>query len=293
MVAGQGLRHVALPLATVPFDLHTHSTASDGTTAPGDVVRAAAAAGLEGIALTDHDTGSGLAEATEAGRLVGIDVLPGVEVSTTTAGRSVHLLGYGAVAVHPLLAAVLAGTVDSRQHRLRRIVERLAVDLPGLEHGRVLARVPAGTTPGRPHVADELVAIGAVPDRDAAFAHYLAEDGPYYVGYSAPSTETAVGLVVAAGGVAVLAHPGSRAGADVLDDAAVERLVAAGLGGLEVDHRDHDERTRERLRALASRHGLLATGSSDFHGAGKENRLGENTTPAEVVAEIRARSAAR
>ena len=280
---------MALPLATVLFDLHTHSTASDGTTAPAEVVRAAAAAGLQGVALTDHDTGSGLVEATEAGRLAGIEVLPGVEISTTTRGRSVHLLGYGAVVEHPLLAAVLAGTVDSREHRLRRIVERLAVDLPDLEHARVLARVPSGTTPGRPHVADELVAIGAVPDRDAAFVHYLAEDGPYYVSYSAPSTESAVGLVVAAGGVAVLAHPGSRAGADVLDDGAVERLVAVGLVGLEVDHRDHDDTTRDRLRILARRHGLLVTGSSDFHGSGKDNKLGENTTPAETVDEIRDR----
>lgn len=273
----------------MPFDLHTHSTASDGTTSPADVVRAAAAAGLEGIALTDHDTGSGHAEAAREGLRIGIEVFAGVEISTTTGGRSVHLLGYGDVTADDALARVLASTVDSRVRRLERIVARLVADVPGLTLAGVMARVPPGATPGRPHVADELVAVGAVPDRDSAFDRYLAEGGPYYVAYRAPSTTAAVELVTTAGGVAVVAHPGSRAGADVLDDAVVEQLVEAGLGGLEVDHRDHDDATRARLFALARRHGLLSTGSSDFHGAGKENRLGENTTSAEVVAELRRR----
>lgn len=273
----------------MPYDLHTHSTASDGTTSPAEVVRAAALAGLRGIALTDHDTGSGLSEALAEGARVGIEVLSGVEISTTTNGRSVHLLGYGDITGHELLAPLLAGTVDSREHRLRSIVERLAQDVPGLDLANVLARVPAGATPGRPHIADELVALGVVPDRDAAFVHHLAEDGPYYVRYRAPRTDTVVGVVAAAGGVAVLAHPGSRSGADVLDDEELERLVGVGLGGLEVEHRDHDQPTRDRLRRLAQRHDLLATGASDFHGAGKSNRLGENTTPAEVFTELRAR----
>lgn len=273
----------------MPFDLHTHSTASDGTTSPAEVVRAAAAAGLEGIALTDHDTGSGHAEAAGEGLRVGIEVFAGVEISTTTDGRSVHLLGFGDIAADEAFARVLASTVDSRVRRLERIVERLVADVPGLTLAGVLARVPAGATPGRPHIADELVAVGAVPDRDAAFDRYLAEGGPYYVAYRAPNTTTAVQLVTAAGGVAVVAHPGSRAAADVLDDAVLEQLAEVGLGGLEIDHRDHDDATRARLRALARRHGLLATGSSDFHGAGKENRLGENTTSAEVVAELRRR----
>jgi len=276
----------------VPYDLHTHSTASDGTTTPAQVVRAAAEAGLSGVALTDHDTGVGLGEAAAAAREVGIDLVPGVEISTSVRGRSVHLLGYGDITATTALAGVLAGTVESRHGRLRQIVERLGAVVPGLTVADVVARVPDGVTPGRPHIADALVAIGAVPHRDAAFAELLAEDGPYYVSYSAPGLLEAVRMVTAAGGAAVVAHPGSRSAADVLDDGLVAELAAAGLVGLEVDHRDHDAPTRLRLRALAGRLGLLSTGSSDFHGTGKQNRLGENTTPDDVVAGLLARTGA-
>ncbi|MFC3686724.1 PHP domain-containing protein [Aquipuribacter hungaricus] len=275
----------------MPYDLHTHSTASDGTTSPAEVVRAAAAAGLTGLALTDHDTGAGLAEAAAAAGEAGIDLVPGVEISTQVLGRSVHLLGYGDITATAPLAGVLAGTVDSRHSRLRRIVERLARVVPGLTVADVVARVPLGVTPGRPHIADALVALGAVPDRDAAFVELLSEDGPYYVGYSAPGLLESVRLVTAAGGAAVVAHPGSRSAADLLDEDLLAELADAGLAGLEVDHRDHDGPTRERLRATAARLGLLATGSSDFHGAGKQNRLAESTTPDDVVAELLARAA--
>jgi len=276
----------------VPYDLHTHSTASDGTTTPAQVVWAAAEAGLTGLALTDHDTGVGLGEAAAAAREVGIDLVPGVEISTSVRGRSVHLLGYGDITATPALAGVLAGTVESRHGRLRQIVERLGAVVPELTVADVVARVPDGVTPGRPHIADALVAVGAVPHRDAAFAELLAEDGPYYVGYCAPGLLETVRMVTAAGGAAVIAHPGSRSAADVLDDALVAELAAAGLVGLEVDHRDHDAPTRLRLRALAARLGLLSTGSSDFHGTGKQNRLAENTTPDDVVAALLARTGA-
>ena len=276
----------------MPYDLHTHSTASDGTTTPAQVVRAAAEAGLTGVALTDHDTGVGLGEAAAAAREVGIDLVPGVEISTSVRGRSVHLLGYGDITTTPVLAAVLADTVGSRHWRLRRIVERLGAVVPELTVADVVARVPDGVTPGRPHIADALVAIGAVPHRDAAFAELLAEDGPYYVGYRAPGLLETIRMVTAAGGAAVIAHPGSRAAADVLDDGLVAELAAEGLVGLEVDHRDHDGPTRLRLRALADRLGLLSTGSSDFHGTGKQNRLAENTTPDDVVLRLLDRSGA-
>ena len=267
----------------MPYDLHTHSLVSDGTTTPTQVVRAAAEAGLTGLALTDHDTGGGLDEAAAAAREVGVDLVPGVEISTSLRGRSVHLLGYGDITAAPALAAVLAGTVGSRHGRLRQIVERLRAVVPALTVDDVVARVPDGVTPGRPHIADALVAIGAVPHRDAAFAELLAEDGPYYVGYRAPGLLDTVRMVTAAGGAAVIAHPGSRSAVDVLDDGLVVELAEAGLVGLEVDHRDHDGPTRVRLRALADRLGLLSTGSSDFHGTGKQNRLAENTTPDDVV----------
>ena len=267
----------------MPYDLHTHSLVSDGTTTPAQVVRSAAEAGLTGLALTDHDTGGGLDEAAAAAREVGVDLVPGVEISTSLRGRSVHLLGYGDITAAPALAAVLAATVGSRHGRLLQIVERLRAVVPALTVDDVVARVPDGVTPGRPHIADALVAVGAVPHRDAAFAELLAEDGPYYVGYRAPGLLDTVRMVTAAGGAAVIAHPGSRSAVDVLDDGLVVELAEAGLVGLEVDHRDHDGPTRVRLRALADRLGLLSTGSSDFHGTGKQNRLAENTTPDDVV----------
>ncbi len=276
----------------MPYDLHTHSTASDGTTSPREVVLAAAETGLSGVALTDHDTGAGLLEAAAAAREAGIVLVPGVEISTSVRGRSVHLLGYGDITSTAALAEVLAGTVRSRHGRLQRIVQRLRAEVPDLSLADVMARVPEGVTPGRPHIADALVSIGAVPDRDAAFSELLAEHSPYYVGYSAPALLDTVRLVTAAGGAAVVAHPGSRSAADLLDEPFVAELAQAGLVGLEVDHRDHDEPTRRRLRRTTERLGLLATGSSDYHGAGKQNRLAENTTPDEVVAELLARTAA-
>ncbi len=266
-----------------------HSTASDGRCSPSEVVAAVAREGLTGFALTDHDTGAGLAEARVAAAAAGLDLLPGVEISTTVAGSSVHLLGYGDITAHPALAPVLAATVGSRHTRVERLVERLAVDLPELTYRGVLARVPPGTTPGRPHVADELAAIGAVPNRDAAFAHYLAEGGPYYVGYESPETAEAVRLVLAAGGVPVLAHPASRSGAEVLDDDTIGELAELGLAGLEVDHRDHGPTARSRLRGLAAELGLLVTGSSDFHGEGRASGVGTDTTPPDTVEEIRSR----
>ncbi|WP_336923996.1 PHP domain-containing protein [Aquipuribacter sp. SD81] len=275
----------------MPYDLHTHSTASDGTTSPAAVVAAAARAGLTGLALTDHDTGAGLAEAVAEARRLGVVLVPGVEVSTSHQGRSVHLLAYGDVAGDPHLAAVLAGTVASRRDRLRRIVDGVRRAVPDLRYEDVLARVPDGVTPGRPHVADALVAAGAVASRDEAFEELLAEDGPYYVAYRAPDLEQTVRDVVAAGGAPVVAHPGSRSAADVLDRTTLEALVAAGLVGLEVDHRDHDAAARARLRAAAGELGLLTTGASDYHGAGKQNRIGENTTPDEVVARLLPRAA--
>lgn len=272
----------------MPYDLHTHSLASDGTTSPAEVVRAAAAAGLRGIALTDHDTGAGLAEAREEAERVGLELLPGVEISTSVRGRSVHLLAYGDVTTDPRMADVLAGTVTSRQARLERIVGRLQRVVPSLGLSDVLALVPTGVTPGRPHIADALVAVGAVADRDEAFVELLSEHGPYYVAYSAPALHDTVRLVRDAGGVPVVAHPGSRSAAAVLDDEALADLAGCGLLGLEVDHRDHDEVMRRRLRGLAEDLDLVVTGASDFHGAGKQNVMGENTTASGVMERIRA-----
>ncbi|WP_250447489.1 PHP domain-containing protein [Actinotalea sp. C106] len=267
------------------IDLHTHSTVSDGTDTPAQVVAAAARAGLDVLALTDHDTTAGWAEAAAAVPEHGVALVRGEEISCRAAGTSVHLLSY----LHdPADAALLAEgerTRTARLERARHIVARIAVDHE-LTWGDVEAQTAEGTTVGRPHIADALVARGHVTDRSAAFASILATDSPYYVPHHAPDAVLAVELVRAAGGVPVLAHPGARARGSVVPDDVVAAMVEAGLLGVEVGHRDHDDADRARLAALADRLGLLVTGSSDYHGQGKPNRLGESTTSPEVLARI-------
>jgi predicted metal-dependent phosphoesterase TrpH len=269
----------------VRIDLHTHSTASDGTQAPGVLVAAAAAAGLDVVALTDHDTTDGWAEAGAAAHDAGIVLVPGTEVSARSRGVSVHLLSYLQDPAHPALADLIGRTREARLHRGRAIVEKLAADYP-ITWDDVLAQQAPGTVVGRPHVADALVALGVVPDRTAAFAGLLSAHGRYYVPYYAPEAVEAVQAIRASGGVPVFAHPGADGRGRIVPDEVIAELADAGLAGLEVRHRDHDAHQRERLAALAERLGLLVTGSSDYHGAGKPNLLGENTTEPEVLAEI-------
>lgn len=269
----------------VRIDLHTHSSASDGTQAPAELVRAAADAGLDVVALTDHDTTAGWAEAASAARTVGVALVRGTEVSARSRDVSVHLLAYLQDPGARPLADELARVVDSRAHRAERIVEALARDVP-ITWQQVLDQAGDGAVVGRPHIADALVANGVVPDRDAAFATLLDSRGRYYVPYYAPDAAHAVELVRAAGGVPVFAHPGADGRGRVVADAVFDELAEAGLAGLEVFHRDHDEGQRARLSAIAERLGLLVTGSSDYHGAGKLNRLGENLTSPEVLAAI-------
>jgi len=272
----------------VRIDLHTHSSVSDGTESPGELVASAAAAGLDVVALTDHDTTAGWAEASDAARRLGVALVPGTEVSALSRGVSVHLLSYLQDPADPALADVIAQTRDARLHRGRAIVERLSEDLP-ITWDDVLAQQQPGTVVGRPHIADALVALGVVPDRTAAFADLLSARGRYYVPYYAPEAVEAVEAVLASGGVPVFAHPGADGRGRVVPDSAIEELAEAGLAGLEVHHRDHTPEQRARLSALADRLGLLVTGSSDYHGTGKDNVLGENTTTPEVLAEIERR----
>lgn len=270
------------------IDLHTHSSVSDGTETPGELVASAAAAGLDVVALTDHDTTAGWAEASDAARRLGVALVPGTEVSALSRGVSVHLLSYLQDPAAPALADLVAQTRDARLHRGRAIVERLSHDLP-ITWDDVLAQQQPGTVVGRPHIADALVALGVVPDRTAAFADLLSARGRYYVPYYAPEAAEAVEAVLASGGVPVFAHPGADGRGRVVPDSAIEELAEAGLAGLEVHHRDHTPEQRARLAALADRLGLLVTGSSDYHGTGKDNVLGENTTAPEVLAEIERR----
>lgn len=264
------------------LDLHTHSAVSDGTEAPGEVVRQAAAAGLSGLALTDHDTTAGWAEAAAAARAVGIALIPGIELSSRTGWRSVHLLGYLVDPTDPGLTAETARIREDRRRRARRIVEALARDYP-ISWDDVLARTGTDATVGRPHIADALVQLGIERDRSAAFAGVLHPRRGYVTPHHAPEPAEGVRLIAAAGGVPVLAHPGAIRPEWVVGEDLVGDLVDAGLFGIEAHHPENTPGGERRALELAERFGLTVTGSSDYHGSGKPNRLGERTTDPAVV----------
>ena len=270
----------------VPIDLHTHSSASDGTEPSDVVVAQAARAGLDVVALTDHDTYAGWPAAAAAAREVGVDLVRGVEVSCSRRGVSVHLLGYLVDPEAPGLLRELERARESRVTRIDRMVELMAADGIPVTIEEVRAQAGDGTTMGRPHIADALVASGYVRTRDEAFTDVLRNGSRYYVSHYAPDPVLAVQLVREAGGVPVMAHPFANGRGWTVDDAVVEEMSEAGLAGLEAYHRDHRPSEVRHAEELAARLGLFVTGSSDYHGAGKENRLGENTTSAEVLAQI-------
>jgi predicted metal-dependent phosphoesterase TrpH len=269
----------------VRIDLHTHSNASDGTQSPADVVASAAQAGLDVVALTDHDTSDGWVAAVTAGERLGVRVVPGVEISCLRRGVSVHLLAYRHDPTDEPLVRMLAESRTSRASRARQMVERLGPDT-GLRWEDVLEHVHGDATIGRPHIADALVGLGVVEDRDEAFATLLSGRSRYFVPQTAPDPVEAVRRVRAAGGVPVIAHPAASKRGSCIGDTDIEAMVEAGLAGLEVDHRDHSDAERAHLRDLASSLDLLITGSSDYHGTGKRNLLGENTTDPEVLVRI-------
>ncbi|PFG33867.1 PHP domain-containing protein [Sanguibacter antarcticus] len=264
------------------LDLHTHSTASDGTESPSVVVEQAARAGLSVVALTDHDTTAGWAAAEEAAVRTGVVLVRGAEISARADGVSVHLLSYLHDPEHPALLEQNDRVRTARTERARTIVSRLGRDF-AITWADVLDQTELGTTIGRPHIADALVAAGYVVDRSAAFASMLHAGSEYYVPHYAPDAIDAIRAVRAAGGVAVFAHPGAEQRGRVVADAVIEEMAAAGLVGLEVRHRDNGPEQQRRLSEIAVSLGLLVTGSSDYHGAGKPNRLGENTTTPEVL----------
>lgn len=270
------------------IDLHTHSNVSDGTQTPTALVEAASTAGITVVGITDHDTVGGWDEAAEAAARVGIALVRGIEISCTFGAAGVHLLGYLTDPADPDLGAELARARESRATRLQRMVELMAADGIEITHDDVLAQVAPGATPGRPHIADALVASDIIEHRDEAFEHWLTDESSYFVPHYSPSPVRAVELVRQAGGVPVIAHPFTRTRADTVTDRLVEQMCEAGLVGLEAFHRDHGPPEIERCRRLADRWGLVLTGSSDYHGDGKQNRLGENTTEPRVLATIEA-----
>jgi predicted metal-dependent phosphoesterase TrpH len=268
------------------IDLHAHTSVSDGTETPAELIAAAVAAGLDVVAITDHDATSGWIEAFDAARGTGLTVVPGLELSTQLDYASVHVLGYLVDPVDPGLVAETRRIREERLDRAQSMVERIAVDYPDLSWERVLEHTTPDATVGRPHIADALVALGHVPDRTAAFQSILHWQGGYYRPHQAPPPLEGVRLIVAAGGVPVIAHPGARGPERVLSEARMRALVDAGLAGLEIAHRDNPPASRRHLHELADRFGLMVTGSSDYHGEGKPNRLGENTTDSAAYARI-------
>ena len=268
-----------------PIDLHTHSSVSDGTETPAELVRAAALAGLGAVALTDHDSTAGWSAATRAAQTRGITLIPGMEFSTRVQFSSVHLLAY---LFDPTDAGIVAETTRIRAARVTRAEQMVA--RIGLDYALTWADVLAQTTPhatvGRPHIADALVARGHALTRSDAFAGILHWKAGYYQPHYAPDPLRAVRLVRAAGGVPVIAHPATRGVAEVIPESQLAELVDAGLFGLELEHRENRPEAKARLYHLAEKYGLAVTGSSDYHGAGKPNRLGENITSPEVLERI-------
>jgi 3',5'-nucleoside bisphosphate phosphatase len=270
------------------IDLHTHSSVSDGTDTPEELVRKAAAAGLDVVALTDHDTFNGLNAAVAEGQRIGVQVLGGMELSCSRGGDSVHLLAYGANPLNADLIAELALVRGGRKGRLAGVLMKLAELGVPVSEAEVMAQVGDSPSVGRPHIADAMIKAGHVRDREEAFDRFLAEGGPAHVQRYAIELERGIDLVHAAGGVAVIGHPWGRGREHVLPPALLSALAAEhGLDGVEVDHQDHDASTRAQLRTLAAELGLLVTGSSDYHGTGKlDHDLGCNTTAPEVYDDL-------
>lgn len=272
------------------IDLHTHSNRSDGTFEPAEVVRRAAELGLDVVALTDHDTTQGLEEALAAGAELGIEVVPGVELSAEHDGTSVHVLAYWPDVTDAELQAELSRLRDERFRRGELIVDKLReLGLPvSFERVREIA---GGGNIVRPHIAQAMVEAGIVETEREAFDRYLADGKPAHVPKHALDPVDAVGLILRAGGVCVLAHPGMWGDQSSVPEELIERMAAAGMRGLEVDHADHTPEQRAHYRRLAERLGLVPTGGSDCHGERYDPiRLGSATCDPDAYAELRRRS---
>ncbi|MER0482486.1 PHP domain-containing protein [Streptomyces sp. Edi2] len=267
------------------IDLHTHSTASDGTDTPAELVHGAAAAGLDVVALTDHDTVGGHADA-RAALPAGLTLVTGAELSCRLDGVSLHMLAYLFDPDEPELARERELVRDDRVPRAQGMVAKLR-ELGVPVTWEQVARIAGDGAVGRPHIATALVELGVVGSVSDAFtSEWLANDGRAYVEKHEFDPFDAIRLVKAAGGVTVFAHPLAVKRGSCVPESAIAELAAAGLDGIEVDHMDHDEPTRARLRGLAADLGLLTTGSSDYHGSRKTCRLGEYTTDPEIYGEI-------
>ncbi|MFH5212183.1 PHP domain-containing protein [Antrihabitans sp. NCIMB 15449] len=267
------------------IDLHTHTTASDGTDSPAELVLAATSAGLDVIAITDHDTTAGWAEAAAALAETSTDLrlVRGMEMSCFGDGEdgspvAVHLLAYLFDPENEAFAVERERLRGERVARLRAMADRMAADGLPIDPDAVLAE--AGLSAGRPHLARALVDAGVVATVNDAFTTLLASNGPYFVEKADTPLDDAVEMVAAAGGVSVIAHARARLRGRLLSLDHIRRLAARGLGGLEIDHPDHADDDRVLLSELAAELGLVSTGSSDYHGNNKTVRLGDFSTDA-------------
>jgi len=265
------------------IDLHIHSTASDGQLSPAKVVHAALEIGLKAIALTDHDTTEGIAEAVAAAQGTPLEVIPGVEISADIPGSEVHILGYYLEYEQPDLRRKLAVFRDSRLDRAQRIIAKLTRMGISLDWERVKQIAGDGVV-GRPHIARALLEKGYVSSTDEAFARYIGRNGPAYADRPKMSPGEAVQTIRAAGGLPVLAHP-------LYATSLIPELTRVGLAGLEVYYTGYDPDEIDLLLDLAWKHGLVATGGSDYHGPDvlPDNELGGVWVPQELLEDLRAR----
>jgi predicted metal-dependent phosphoesterase TrpH len=275
------------------IDLHTHTTFSDGTDTPTQLINKALAAGITTIALTDHDSISGWQEATTALR-PGICLVPGAEVSCQTLdGISVHILGLLFDSSNTELIDTLEKTRENRFGRMEKIIAKINEAGIEISMSEVLEQLSDGATLGRPHLADALIKKGVVASREEAFTQMLHNHSKYYVSHYSPTPEAVIKLIKDAGGVSVIAHPmASHRGRTISLDT-FGSLIQAGLDGIEVDHRDHSAEEKTQLISLAKESKLVMTGASDYHGNGKLNLLGEYTTEPAQWQKLEERASAR
>jgi len=260
-------------------DLHIHTTFSDGTDTPEEVVKKAREAGLDTIAITDHDTVSGIERAIAAGKSSGVNIIPGVELTTETVDFEVHMLGYFIDYKSEKLKATLDKIRDSRVSRIYEMADKLKKLGVNIDPERVL-ELSAGGSPGRPHVARAMVEAGAVGSIREAFDKYIDSEGPAYVPHFKLTPEEAIKLILGASGVPVYAHP-----AISKSDKMIPALVSYGLKAIEVYYGGHSQEDTKRYFNLAKKLGLLMTGGSDYHGtqSAREIRLGDVMIPDELV----------
>lgn len=271
------------------YDLHTHSTCSDGTNTIAQNVQLALERGLTGIGITDHDTTEGYEEAFAAAADADLEIVPGIEFSAEYQGASLHVLAYWTDPADAELQAELKRLTDTRFRRGEMMVEKLQEFGYDVSFERV-QEIAEGGLIARPHIAAAMVEAGIVPNEKEAFDRYISDDGIAYVPKHALDPVASVDLIAGAGGVCVLAHPGMWKGQGSVPDVLIERMAEAGMAGLEVDHPDHSPEQRASYRALAERLGLVWTGASDCHGERYGYRMGCDTTDAARFAELKRRA---